>query len=398
MSVRATPKILVVDDDQINIKILQIQLEAKGYVVLTATSGSEALELITTDPPDLVLLDIQMPRMDGFEVCRRIRADKSTRFVPVVMVTALKDTADRIQSIQAGADDFISKPFDGHEIVARVGSLLRIKQYRDELEAHNARLQAELEMARQVQEILMPQNGIVDLAGFRIASHSTPEIEVGGDFFDFWEIQPGRLGLFISDVMGHGVSAALVAVFMKTVVGEIRDRMESDPGQLLTTLNTRFNNTISSQMFMFATAFYAVIDLRNEQISCANAGHPYPLLIHRHRGTCEFLSQGIAGKGLGLLANSNYETVDYDFNHRSRMLLYTDGAYEARNPEKEEFGIRRLEETAVQETDETGAELVNRLLDSIEKFRSGIPTDDDLTFVAVDVVESDAKPFRPRNH
>ena len=398
MSARATPKILVVDDDEINITILQIQLEAKGYVVLTATSVSEALELIASNPPDLVLLDIQMPRMDGFEVCRRIRADESTQFVPVVMVTALRDTADRIQSIQAGADDFISKPFDGHEIVARVGSLLRIKEYRDELEAHNARLKAELEMARQVQEILMPQNGLVDLAGFRIVSHSTPEIEVGGDFFDFWEIEPGRLGIFISDVMGHGVSAALVAVFMKTVVGEIRDRMGNDPGLLLTTLNARFNNTISSQMFMFATAFYAVIDLPNETISCANAGHPYPLLIHRHHGTCELLCQGVAGKGLGLLANSIYETANYDFNRCSRMLLYTDGAYEARNPEREEFGERRLEETAVQETDESGGALVSRLLGSIEKFRNGIPTDDDLTFVAVDVVESDVKPFRPRNH
>ena len=259
-------------------------------------------------------------------------------------------------------------------------------------------LKAELEMARQVQEILMPQNGLVDLAGFRIVSHSTPEIEVGGDFFDFWEIRPGRLGLFISDVMGHGVSAALVAVFMKTVVGEIRDRMGNDPGLMLTTLNARFNNTISSQMFMFATAFYAVIDLPNEQIYCANAGHPYPFLIHRHRGTCELLSQGIAGKGLGLLADSNYETANYDFSRYSRMLLYTDGAYEAKNPEREEFGILRLEETAVRESDDSGGALVNRLLGSIEKFRSGIPTEDDLTFVAVDVVESAAKPFRPRNH
>ena len=386
MSPRAAPRILVVDDEEINIKILQIQLEAKGYEVLTATSGDEALKLAESNPPDLILLDIQMPRMDGFEVCQRIRADEPTQFVPVVMVTALKDTADRIQAIQVGADDFISKPFDGHEIVARVGSLLRIKRYRDELEEHNARLRAELEMARQVQEILMPQNGLADLAGFRIVSHSSPEIEVGGDFFDFWEIEPGRLGIFISDVMGHGVSAALVAVFMKTVVGEIRDRLETDPGLLLTTLNTRLHQTIAARMFMFATAFYAVIDLPNETICCANAGHPYPFLIHRHRGTCQFLGQEIAGKGLGLLPDSGYEAANYDFDRWSRMLLYTDGTYEVKNPQREEFGTRRLEETIVQETGESGAALVNRLLTSIEKFRNGNPTDDDLTFLTVDVV------------
>ena len=386
MSASAAPKILVVDDEEINIKILQIQLEAKGYVVFTATSGVDALKLVESNPPDLILLDIQMPRMDGFEVCQRIRADESTRFIPVVMVTALKDTADRIQSIQAGADDFISKPFDGHEIVARVGSLLRIKQYQDELEEHNSRFKAELEMARQVQEILMPQNGLADLAGFRIVSHSSPETEVGGDFYDFWEIEPGRLGIFISDVMGHGVSAALVAVFMKTVIGEIRDGLGTDPGLLLTTLNTRFHHTISARMFMFATAFCAVIDLPNETICCANAGHPYPFLIHRHRGTCEFLGQEIAGKGLGLSQDSIYESANYDFGRCSRMLLYTDGAYEVKNRQSEEFGTRRLEETVVQETGESGAALVNRLLGSIEKFRNGNPTDDDLTLLTVDVV------------
>ena len=386
MSVSPAPKILVVDDEEINIKILKIQLEAKGYAVLSATSGDEALKLAESDPPDLILLDIQMPRMDGFEVCQRIRADEATRFVPVVMVTALKDTADRIQAIQAGADDFISKPFDGHEIIARVRSLLRIKQYQDELEEHNARFRAELEMARQVQEILMPQNGLADLAGFRIVSHSSPEIEVGGDFFDFWEIEPGCLGIFISDVMGHGVSAALVAVFMKTVVGEIRDRLGADPGLLLTTLNTRFHHTIGAQMFMFATAFYAVIDLPNETICCANAGHPYPFLIHRQRGACKSLGQEIAGKGLGLSPDSVYESANYDFDRFSRILLYTDGAYEVKNRQREEFGTHRLEEAIAQETSESGAALVNRLLDSIEKFRNGNPTDDDLTFLTVDVV------------
>lgn len=387
----ATPQILVVDDEEINIKILRIQLEAKGYTVLTATSGSAAFEIVETGVPDLILLDIQMPNMDGFEVCKRIRANASTQFIPVVMVTALKDTEDRIQAIQAGADDFISKPFDSHEILARVNSLLRIKQYRDKLEEHNTRLQDELQMARQVQEILIPQNGITDLAGFQIVSHSTPEIEVGGDFFDFWEVEGGRLGIFISDVMGHGVSAALVTVFMKTVVGEIRDQIGNDPAQLLTALNARFNRTISSQLFMFATAFYAVIDLPNGTVSYANAGHPFPLLIHRHQGICESLGSRNLGKGLGLLPDSVYATDNCSFDGRSRILFYTDGAHEVKNPQGEEFGIDRLQEALVGQINQSGTVLVDRLINTIEQFRNDSPTDDDLTLIAVDVGESTAE-------
>ena len=145
MDEHSSPKILVVDDEPKNIRVLQIQLKANGYTVLTATSGQEALEQVKADVPDLILLDIMMPKMDGFEVCRRIRGDESTQFIPVVMVTALSDKEDRIKAIEVGADDFISKPFDSHEALARVRSLVRIKQYHDdlgqayqELRAHNA--------------------------------------------------------------------------------------------------------------------------------------------------------------------------------------------------------------------------------------------------------------------
>jgi sigma-B regulation protein RsbU (phosphoserine phosphatase) len=181
-------KILIVDDDLINIRVLEIPLRAQGYTVLKATSGQEALEQIEVSEPDLILLDIQMPQMDGFEVCRRIRENEETQFVPIVMVTALKEAEDRIKSIEVGADDFISKPVDYHEVLARVGSLLRIKQYRDdlkhaneELAIHNARLEKELQMAKEIQQILIPQKR--DLAGFRFFAHYVPEIDVGGDFF-----------------------------------------------------------------------------------------------------------------------------------------------------------------------------------------------------------------------
>ena len=200
-------KILVVDDEPRNVKILQIQLQARGYTVLTASDGAEALQIISEDIPDLILLDINMPKVDGFEVVTRVRADKKTEFIPIIMITALRDTHEnRIKAVEAGADDFIEKPFNSFEVLARIKSLLRIKLYHDTLEQHNTRLETELQMARSVQEIIIPPNGVQELAGFQIASYSCPALAVGGDFFDVWEIDENRVGVLISDVMGHGAS------------------------------------------------------------------------------------------------------------------------------------------------------------------------------------------------
>ena len=191
MSKPSNARILVVDDEPQNIRLLQIRLQADGYAVLAANSGQEALELVQENAPDLILLDIMMPGMNGFEVCQRIRAEEATQFIPVVMVTALLEQEDRIKAIEAGADDFISKPFDSHEVLARVRSLVRIKKYHDaleqanrELRMHNERLDKELQMASEIQDSLMPQ-GITDLLGFHIVSHYTPASCGGRRLFRF---------------------------------------------------------------------------------------------------------------------------------------------------------------------------------------------------------------------
>ena len=126
-------KILVVDDEPQNIRLLEANLLPKGYEVLAASSGKEALEAVTVNDIDLILLDIMMPEMDGFEVTRRIRAEEATQLIPIVLVTALKETEDRIKGIDAGCDDFISKPFDKNEVLARVNTLLKLSYLRRQL-------------------------------------------------------------------------------------------------------------------------------------------------------------------------------------------------------------------------------------------------------------------------
>ena len=384
MMVEETATILVVDDEPRNVRILQIQLEARGYTVLTAGDGADALEIIADKPPDLILLDINMPKVDGFEVVKRVRADKKTEFIPIIMITALRDTHEnRIKAVEAGADDFIEKPFNSFEVMARIKSLLRIKFYHDRLEQHNERLAAELQMARTVQDILIPQDGSQEIAGFNVASHCSPALEIGGDFFDLWEIDENRLGVLISDVMGHGASAALVTVFIKTVVSEHRDKFSDDPAHLLYILNTRFNNIISSHLYMFATAFCGVFDQKKEQLICANAGHPLPFLQHTPQSDCELITHQHTGNGLGISRESVYENCIYPFNALSRTFLYTDGAYEVKDPHGEQFTVEQLQNTIANCNVKTPEGLIRQVSDTITDFTNGQPNEDDLTIIAI---------------
>lgn len=381
-------KILVVDDEPRNVRILQIHLNSQGYAVCTAEDGVEALDALEKEEPDLILLDINMPKMDGFEVVKRVRADKATEFIPIVMITALRDTREnRIKSIEAGADDFIEKPFDSLEVLARVRSLLRIREYQDTLAKHNARLEEELQMARSIQEILIPQNGVQELSGFRIASRCCPEMAVGGDFFDVWEIVPNRLGVFISDVMGHGVSAAFVTVFIKTILAEFQELIEDNPGYLLEILNTRFNDLISSRLFMFATAFCGIIDLGKEELICANAGHSFPFLYDGHQQTYCAIGDKNTGNGLGIWRESIYETVHYPFSRLGKIFLYTDGVYEAKSPQGQEFTVERLQRLVNACASQSAGELIASVSEAVDTFTENYPKDDDLTLIAIEAAK-----------
>ena len=384
MNSHESTKILVVDDEPLNVKILQIHLHARGYTVLTAGDGDEALEIVSNEIPDIILLDINMPKVDGFEVVESVRADKKTAFIPIIMITALRDTQEnRIKALEAGADDFIEKPFNSFEVLARIKSLLRIKFYHDTLEEHNARLEAELQMARSVQEIIIPQNGTREIAGCHIASYCSPTLAVGGDFFDIWEIDNSCVGVLISDVMGHGASAALVTVFIKTILTEHREHVENNPADLLHILNVRFNDIISSRLYMFATAFCGVFDLTKQQLVCANAGHPAPFLQHGSQAACERITDKHTGNGLGIHRESEYQNCYYPFDTASRVFLYTDGAYEVKNRHGEVFTIEGLEKVITRSKEDSPLQLIQSVSNTILEFTDGSPNEDDLTLIAI---------------
>ncbi|MEO7741439.1 MAG: response regulator [Usitatibacter sp.] len=194
MTVPQARRVLVVDDVPSNVRMLAGLLKARGYEVITAASGQEGLDKSLSERPDIVLLDVMMPDLDGYEVCRAIRARPETQMLPIVMVTALDQPEERVKGIEAGADDFLSKPISQPELVARLRSLLRIKDYREtverqarELAEWNRRLEervaegiAQLERARSLQRFLPPQvaDMVLSGGGEELLKHHRREIAV----------------------------------------------------------------------------------------------------------------------------------------------------------------------------------------------------------------------------
>ncbi|NLK00545.1 MAG: SpoIIE family protein phosphatase [Clostridia bacterium] len=313
-------KILVVDDNEQNIELLQGFLEAKDYEILTAYDGAEAIEQITKNDPDLVLLDVIMPGMDGFEVCRKIKFQMNLDFLPVIMVTALNGREEKIKGLEVGADDFISKPLDWTELTVRIKSLLRLKRTHDQLRLNLARLDYQLDLARSIQMGLMGSQCRNDAA--EVFYH--PVEKVGGDLYEFVKVDEDKCGVLIADCSGYGVPAALMMASVKIVFMGL-DKKNTSPSMVLNNLNTEIMNLFSSKLEgLFITAIYMVVDFKNKCISWSNAGHPYPILFQNGGGS--YMTPG--DMPLGILEKLNYQTHRIPFNEGSLLMLYTDGLAE----------------------------------------------------------------------
>jgi len=382
-------KILVVDDQPANVRLLSVILKAEGYDVLQAYSGEEALEKTETELPDLILLDIMMPRIDGYEVCKRIRENEETKAIPIVMITALRGLDEKVKALDIGADDFISKPIDKLEVLARVRSLLRVKYYHDEmvtaqekLEEQNNILKAELEMAREVQQALLPKDiGAQMPTGLEFEHRYIPTLDVGGDFFDIHKISPSAIGVFIADVMGHGAQAALITVLIKTLFSELIREAHS-PAELLVQLNQRYNALIR-QTGIFTSAFYSTIDVDKREVVFSNAGHPPAFLISNGRLELEELVKE-SGLALGLASDYDYQNHEGQMERGDTIFLYTDGLFDVKNQDGEVFGLENLKSMVADNLKLNNTFLIQTIVDAINEYTgNGDANPDDITVLSI---------------
>ncbi len=371
---------LIVDDDPVNLQVLRNQLFFDQIQTTSAHNGREALRLLDEQPFDIVLLDVMMPGLTGYDVCRIIRENHSHSELPVIMLTAKNRLHDLEAALEFGASDYLSKPFEARELRARVRTMLALRDAARTQSKYSA-LRAEIELARRIQQSLIPDVPPV-IPGLRTAAHYRAMESIGGDFYDF-RASHGRLAVLMADVSGHGVPAALIVSMVHLAFWFQKENLES-PDIIFGRMNEILYGNTGDE---FVTASYLHIDVATRELVVGNAGHP-PLLLWRKR-TQTLIKSRPFGRILGILPAPAFEAERIQLEEGDRILIYTDGALEAPEAHTEEnFGEQRLEaalrNSEKKDTDEFVADLIQTLLDW-----SGGPEkiDDDIAIVAVDVVD-----------
>ena len=327
--------ILIVDDTPLNIGVISGALK-DSYKTKVATNGEKALALASAEEkPDLILLDIMMPGMDGYEVCSRLKADPTTSEIPVIFLTGQTSAEDETRGFEVGAVDYVHKPFSPAVVKARVRSHILLREARAQLASQLRALNNELEMARQIQLSILPHS-IPTLPGLEIAARFFPMTSVAGDFYDFIQIDDRHIGILIADVSGHGLPSALIASMLQVALTGQAGHA-SEPAQVLAGLNRALCGKFT---YNFVTAAYVYLDLEKNFMRYAGAGHPPVLQWRISTGkTTKVLENGLV---LGMFEEAIYEALEFPLELGDRYVLYTDGVPEAENPSEEQFGVDRF--------------------------------------------------------
>ncbi len=322
-------RILVVDDDATYRALLEITLRKHGFTeIRTAVDGRDALAQIAAAPPDLVLLDIVMPELDGFALCRRLRADPRFADIPILVQTMLDNADDRVKAFKCGATDLVAKPINTREMVARVSIHLERRLLIEGLTDYRSRMQDELRLARRMQHDLLPSAGRLDAIraryGVDVAGYFEPCSEVGGDLWGIGAIDDRRFALYMIDFAGHGVGAALNTFRIQTLMSELWP-LAAEPSLLLENLNQRLCETLS--LGQFATIFLATFDLAYAAIEYAAAGTPSGMLLAG--GDAPPAPLDGTGLPLGLMASATYPSRHAALPRGASLVLVSDGLLEA---------------------------------------------------------------------
>jgi sigma-B regulation protein RsbU (phosphoserine phosphatase) len=383
----AKPRILIVDDERLNINVLADLLKP-DYKIMAAISGEQALKAAGgAAPPDLILLDIMMPEMDGYEVCRRLKEDPETRDIPVMFVTAMGQEEDETKGLGLGAVDFITKPIIPAVVQARVRShvalrrnMLELREAYRVIESQRERMQDELNIGRKIQMSMLRQDfpAYPDRKEFSLAATIMPAREVGGDFYDFFFIDRDRLCLCIGDVSGKGVPAALLMAVSKTL---IRSRAASDesPASVMTFINEALCE--GNDECMFVTMFLAVLDLSTGELVYSNAGHNPPN-IRRSNSTVIRLTDR-HGLVTGAMEGMAYGESRAALREGDVLVLFTDGVTEAMNPAGELFADARLEALLESGHFKDSQSLNETLIRNIKEFEQDAGQADDITILSL---------------
>ncbi|MDA8406289.1 MAG: SpoIIE family protein phosphatase [Deltaproteobacteria bacterium] len=377
-------RVLVVEDHPLSRRILETML-TKSYEVISAASGGEAIDKAKHEPPDLVLLDIEMPGLNGFETFEILKSGIIEPAVPVIFLTALEDSKSRETGLEAGAVDYITKPYDKQELRIKVKNHLALYEARKVIESRNRVMAREMEMASQLQRSLLPED-FPECEHLVFSALYKPVSPAGGDFYDVIELGGSRIGFAEVDVSGHGVASAMVGAMFKMAFQSFA-RTTDSPAELLKVINDQMFGILPESDFL--TVFYGIIDLGTLEMIYTNAGHPRPFLLKRNLG--EIRELGVGGPLVGALSGMDYEEGFEQLQEGDQIFVYTDGVTETAsgsdNGALEDFyGVERLKQTLMNNSNLAPHGILPVLLDDLEKFHSSKSFDDDITMFLAAVV------------
>lgn len=385
------PEVLVVDDEALGRRLIRPHVEALGCTVRECSTGEEAVASALARPPDVALVDVQLPGMNGFEVCRRLTSDPRTADLPVIVVTARAGIEDLEAGFEAGATDYIRKPFNPRELVARVRTAIELKRRGDSLRRWKDRLTRDLALAGALQRTILSQRPYLH-ERLRVHPITQSSIEVGGDFFDVVPLADGQLAVYVGDVAGHGVGPAMASTLLKASMEDIlNDHTVSGPARVANELHKIFMRQIAMPN-LYATMLLCFVDPARGSWRCLSCGHPAPFVAGGSPGEGAFAERGGPPIGFALAPPTPYreeDEVELFVPGGGVCLLVTDGLLEA-VPGEVDAGRRLLagllDEWVAEPGAASAAEHVFRRLRGL-----GHPIDhDDCTALAIDQV-SDAE-------
>ena len=345
-------KILIVDDSRVNRMVLARMLTSQGFAVVESSDGAGAIHAALAHRPDLILLDVMMPGIDGFEVCARMKRDPALRSIPVIFLSGLGEVADKVRGLDLGAVDYITRPFEASEVLARTRTHLALQRISRELLEANGVLQAkqeqltrDLDAAGDIQRSLICAS-MPAVDALITAWRLLPCEQVGGDGFGVTRLPGENVGIYIFDVSGHGVPAAMIAVSVSLSFspdsGQVLDANAADGPEALSpaAVLSRLDCDYPIERFgKHVTLGYLVLDRHSGNLRYSLAGHP-PVLLQRAAGGYCWLDSG--GSVIGLGGMVPFEEGSDHLAPGDRLFLYTDGIPELADRHGEFFGLTRF--------------------------------------------------------
>jgi serine phosphatase RsbU (regulator of sigma subunit) len=384
-------RLLIVDDVEANRDLLGKRLRQMGHSVVMVENGRRALDLVEQEDFDLILLDIMMPEMDGYEVLRRLQENPARKHIPVIMISAVDEIESVVRCIELGATDYLPKPFNAVLLKARVHATLEKKRLRDRERLYARSLEREMEIGREIQASFLPET-LPQPPGWEVAASFQPARQVAGDFYDVFALKSGFIGLVIADVCDKGVGAALFMALFRTLIRASNELVEPWLGGVTepaARAAARVRNAVvltndyiartHGDANMFATLFFGVLDPETGLLIYVNGGHEPPILFSASEETTRLAPTGPA---VGLLPDRKFEVGRAEMSPGDFFLGFTDGVTEAHAPSEEVFGEGRLL-AILKPAPNSAPALLARIEASLSDHRAGKELFDDVTMLAV---------------